>query len=145
MRPKMGYSTLQQRLIELLRSRAEHKGVVAAEVPFRALPEHELRAADVAFVSYERWAGSDDEDDLHGSPELVIEIVSRSNTSAEMREKATFSLSTGAEEFWAVDPKGKSVSVTRREGGTAFYEMGERITLTLFGGELAVAQIFEGS
>lgn len=49
-RPKMGHSKLQYRLVELLRSRFGNKGIVASEVPFRALPQYELRGADVAFV-----------------------------------------------------------------------------------------------
>lgn len=106
--PKMGHTRLQHRLIELLRPMAEAKGVVASEFPFRALPEYELRGADVAFVSHSRWAGTDGDDNLHGSPELVIEVLSPSNTKSEMREKATLCLSTGAEEFWIVIQTGKT-------------------------------------
>jgi Uma2 family endonuclease len=129
-------------LVESLRQQAEPKGKVAAEVPFRALPEYELRAADVAFVSRERWDAADDDDNLYGSPELVIEILSPSNTKAEMREKAALFLSTGAEEFWIVDPNRKNVTVMSRQGGTLIYEQGTRIPLALFGGDLAVSEIF---
>jgi Uma2 family endonuclease len=141
-RPKMGHTKLQYRLLELLRPHAGHKGLVASEVPFRALPQYELRGADVAFVSRERWTATDDEDNLQGSPELVIEVLSRSNTQAEMREKATLYLSTGAQEFWIVNPKRKEVTVIRREGGTIIYGIGQQIPLPLFGGELKVAEIF---
>ena len=141
-RPKMRHTKLQYRLVELLRSCAAGRGVVAAEVPFRALPEYELRGADVAFVSQVRWAATDDDDNLHGSPELVIEVLSPSNTKAEMREKATLYLSTGGEEFWVVDSKRKQVTVMRRQGGTLVYERGQAIPLTLFGGELPITEIF---
>jgi hypothetical protein len=53
-RPKMGHTKLQSRLARLLRGRAEHFGVVETEVAFRALPEYDLRGADVAFVSQHR-------------------------------------------------------------------------------------------
>ena len=49
--PRMSYTKVQHRLVELLRPRAQGLGVVAAEVPFRAIPEYDLRGADVAFVS----------------------------------------------------------------------------------------------
>jgi Uma2 family endonuclease len=139
-RPKLRHARLQERLVRLLGPRAEAKGIVSTEVPFRAVPEYDIRAADVAFVSQERW--NTDEDDLHGSPELVIEVLSPSNTRAEMREKASLCLSTGAEEFWVVHPKRKTVTVMHRDCRALLYAMGQRIPLTLFGGELAVDEIF---
>jgi Uma2 family endonuclease len=141
-RPKMRHSRLQYRLVELLRPKAEAKGVVAAEVPFRALPEYDLRAADVAFVSNLRWNTADADDNLHGSPELVIEVLSPSNTKAEIREKAALYLSTGAQEFWVVDPKHKTVSVATREADPIVYAIGNSIPLPIFGSNLEVELIF---
>jgi len=92
----MRHSRLQCRLVELWRPKAEASGIVAAEVPFRALPEYDLRAADVAFVSQPRRDAADADDNLHGSPKLVIEVLSSSNMKAEIREKAALYLSTGA-------------------------------------------------
>src|SRR5580704_13617162 len=83
-RPKMRHAKLQLHLVDLLRPKAEHLGVVATEVAFRALPEYELRGADVAFVSRERWEATSDDDNLDGSPELVIQVLSPSNTKAEV-------------------------------------------------------------
>ncbi|HEX4808876.1 MAG TPA: Uma2 family endonuclease [Bryobacteraceae bacterium] len=141
-RPKMRHAKLQSRLVRLLRPKAEHLGVVESEVAFRALPEYDLRGADVAFVSQHRWDATSDEDNLHGSPELVIEILSPSNTRPEMREKAALFLATGAREFWIVDPKRRTVAVMRREGAALVYESGQQIPLSLFGGELSVSEIF---
>ena len=141
-RPKMKHSRLQYRLVELLRSLAEGKGVVAAEVPFRALPEYDLRAADLAFVSQARWTAAEDDDNLHGSPELVIEVLSPSNTKADMRDKAALYLSTGAEEFWLVDPKRQHVVVMQRQGGTTIYEQGQTMPVTILGGEFKMADLF---
>jgi Uma2 family endonuclease len=140
-RPKMKHAKLQSRLGRLLRPRAEHLGVVESEVAFRALPEYELRGADVAFVSQARWDATADDDNLPGSPELVIEVLSPSNTKPEMIEKATLCLATGAQEFWIVDDKKKRVTVLRQEQ-TRVYEIGQSIPLNLFGGDLGVADIF---
>ncbi len=125
-----------------MRAKAEGKGIVAAEAPFRALPEYDLRGADVAFVSQLRWDEADEDDNLRGSPELVIEVLSRSNTRSEMREKAALYLATGAEEFWVVDAKRKTVSVTKRESDPIVYGIGEGIPLALFASQLEVGLIF---
>ncbi len=143
--PKMKHTKLQSRLLELLRPLAEHSGVVAIEVPFRALPEYDLRRADVVFVSRARWDGTDDEDNLHGSPELVIEVLSRSNTQAEMREQASLCLATGAEAFWMVDPKAKTVTVLHRGAKPRLYTRDGQIPLSFFDGALEVSQIFDGT
>ena len=86
-RPKMKHVKLQFKLVELLRPTAEHLGVVETEVAFRALPEYDLHGTDIAYVSQHRWDSTSDADNLHGSPELVIEVLSPSNTKAEIREK----------------------------------------------------------
>ena len=142
-RPKMRHAKIQSRLVQLLRPKAEHLGVVESEVAFRALPEYDLRGADVAFVSRQRWDTTPDDDNLRGSPEIVIEVLSPSNTKAEIREKAALYLSTGAQEFWIVDPKRRTVTVTRSEGEAGVFSPGERLPLSMFGGDLEVAQIFE--
>lgn len=141
-RPKMKHTKLQFRLVELLRTKAERLGVVGAEVPYRALPEYDLRGADVAYVSRQRWDATDDDDNLHGSPELVIEVLSPSNTKAEIHEKAVLCLSSGAQEFWVVDPKREPVSVTRQTGVATVYRTGNRIPLPMFHSHLDVSEIF---
>ena len=142
-RPKMKHVKLQSRVARLLRPRAEHLGVVEIEVPFRALPEYELRGADVAFVSQQRWEATPDDDNLHGSPELVIEILSPSNTKKEIHEKAVLCLSSGALEFWVLDAKRKTVTVTPKDRAPVVYRVSDRIPLSIFCGDLPVSQIFD--
>jgi Uma2 family endonuclease len=80
-RPKFKRHLIQSRLRDLLKALAPHGAFVEYEVAFRAVPEHELRVADVAFISPERVAQIDLDDNLHGAPDLVMEILSPSNTS----------------------------------------------------------------
>ena len=141
-RSKARHVKLQSRLVRLLRPKAEHLGYVESELPFRALPEYDLRAADVAFVSKERWDAVGDDDDLRGAPELVIEVLSRSNSPAKIKELAALCLSAGTEELWVVDAKRQTVTVTNREGRSVLYRGEDQIPLLLFGGELPVAAIF---
>jgi Uma2 family endonuclease len=142
-RPKMKHTRLQYRLVELLRPFAIGKGGVAAEVPFRAVPEYDVRGADVAFVSQARWDATPEEGYLPGSPEVVIEVMSRSNTAAEMREKAALYLSTGCQEFWVVDPKSRSISIIRRGGERVAFGPGTLAPLETLGAAIAVNAIFE--
>ena len=141
-RPKMKHAKLQSRLARLLRPMAERMGVLETEVAFRALPEYDLRGVDVAYVSQQRWDATDDNDNLHGSPELVIEVLSPSNTKAEIHEKAVLCLSSGAQEFWMVDPKRETVRVTCQTGFATTYQVGDRIPLPMFDGHLDVSEIF---
>jgi Uma2 family endonuclease len=141
-RPKARHVKLQSRLVRLLRPRAEHLGYVESELPFRALPDYDLRAADVAFVTRERWDAVGDEDDLRGAPELVIEILSPSNTRSKIQELAALCLSAGTQELWVVDAKRQTVTITVRDGATVVYRANDRIPLSLFGGHLSVSEVF---
>jgi Uma2 family endonuclease len=47
-----------------------------------------------------------------GAPNLVIEILSPSNSSAEYLRKLNLYLKAGVREFWAVSPDDKTVQVT---------------------------------
>ena len=141
-RPKLKHTRLHYRLVDLLRPLAAGLGTVGAEMPFRALPEYDVRGADVALVSRERWNAGDEDGYLLGSPELVIEVLSPSNTKAEMREKAALYLSTGCVEFWVVDPKRRTVSITRRDGQNVSFGSGAQIHLDLLGADIAVDEIF---
>ena len=87
---------------------------------------------------------ADAEHNLHGSPGLVIEALSPSNTKAEIREKAALYLSTGAQEFWVVDAQRKTVSVARRDAKPIVYADGERIPVPMFGSQLELDLMFSG-
>jgi Uma2 family endonuclease len=142
-RPKIRHVGLQYRMADLMRPMAQSLGVLGVEMPFRAVPEYDLRAADVAFVSQARWDEAMRVDgDLRGSPELVIEVLSPSNTKAKIRAMAALCLGTGSEEFWVVDPKAKTIAVMRRNGESVVYGIDGRIPLAMFGTHLDVSLIF---
>ena|SRR5689334_8799671 len=141
--PKRRHNDIEHRLYDLLKPLAA-TGTVRIEFAFRPLPEYEFWSADVAFISRDRWDASDPDDNLHGSPELVIEVLSPSNTASEMLDRKQMCLSTGAIEFWAVDPKRQVVEVSSRTGRARFYGAGESITSDVFpGASIPVDSIFE--
>ena len=140
--PKQGHKVFQRRMRRLLEVAAAEAGEVDSEVGFRPVSEHEYRIADVAFVLKDRWVRIPSDGYLEGAPELVIEVLSPSNTATEMLDKKQICLDNGSLEFWVVDPKRCQVEVTSREGRAATYRSGQQIPL-FFGGSIAVDAIFK--
>src|SRR5206468_13009733 len=139
--PIRQHKDLQRHLRKLLEPVAEPLGfLVDTEYPYRPLPENEVWGADVACVKYARhiveskW--------LTGSPELVIEVKSPSNTKAELADKAMTTLAgEGAVEFWIVDAKSRTVTVHTRNG-MAVYRAEMAVPIGLFGKSIHVDVIF---
>lgn len=142
-RPKAKHYELQRRLVRLLESKLAGFGQVGMEFPYRPVAEFDLRVADVAAVRQARWDAIDPEDNLRGAPDLVIEVLSPSNTKGQLRELATLCLANGAVEFWVVDAERQSVTVMRKDGVPRTWTSQESLPLEAFGGgELKVVEIF---
>jgi Uma2 family endonuclease len=142
-RPKLQHSIIQQRLQSLVKQRTGDAFWVTIELPFRALPEYELRAADVGAVATGRLTKADPDGYLQGSPDLVIEVLSPSNTADEIIDKERLCLETDCLEFWVVDPKRHQVRVSKPDGSAQTYKAGQEIPLDIFGiGTLPVNEIF---
>lgn len=141
-RPKLRHSLIQRNLREMLTQFAESGSYVNSEVAYRPLPEHELWVADVAYVSAARFRQADPNDNIRGAPELVIEVLSPSNTAAEIFEKERICLANGSLEFWAVDPDRAQIKVTTPDGRTVTWQAGDEIPVP-FGNQakLKVADI----
>ena len=141
--PRHGHTMDQYRLLRLLDPLAGETGVVDKEVPYRPVPEYEGWRADVAYVSNERWYGTPREGNLQGAPELVIEVLSPSNTVAELREKMNLCLRNGSREFWTVDSNQREVDVSTPDGRTVTYRSGQEIPIFFAPGQsVRVEDIF---
>ncbi|HML15871.1 MAG TPA: Uma2 family endonuclease [Bryobacteraceae bacterium] len=141
--PKHGHALVQHRLIKCLESVAAGRGVVWPEFAFRPLAEYECWIADVAYLSQPRFDAIAADDYLRGAPELVIEVLSPSNTAEEMNEREAICLENGCLEFWIVDPKRKTVKVSTPDRRTITYIEADKIPLRIpAAGELAVSEIF---
>jgi Uma2 family endonuclease len=128
----------------LLTSFSGEHWIVTTEFPFRPAPEFEIWSADVAVVSRQRWTATDQDEWFTGAPEIVIEVLSPSNSASEMLDREKTGLQGGCREFWVVDPDLRLVRVSRADGPTATYEPGYEIPLDLLGGGgLDVAAIFD--
>ena len=65
------------------------------------------KVADVAWFSYKRFARIRHETETPIAPEICVEILSASNTSEEMREKAQLFFEKEAQEFWLCTEEGE--------------------------------------
>lgn len=141
-RPKAWHVKLQMKIAELLRPLAGERAYIITELPFRAIAEYDLRAADVAVVLRERWDRIE-EGDLMGAPEVVVEILSPSNTKDRLREYAALCLANGCQDFWTVDRTQRSVTATNRQGQSMSYTAGQAVPLTALDGRtVSVDDIF---
>jgi len=74
---------------------------------------------DITVVCDEHKRGNEG---CRGAPDLVIEILSPSNTAIEMERKLKLYQDAGVREYWIVDPENKGLTVYRfKEGAIFFY------------------------
>lgn len=139
--PVRRHKLLQRRLRKMLEPGAESHGyVVDTEYPYRPLPESEVWGADIACLRHERDSATDKW--LLGSPELVIEVKSPSNTDHQLHDKAMTTLAgEGAVEFWIVDPKNSTVKVYSKSSGVRVYTDGA-VPTPLFDCPIALTDLF---
>jgi Uma2 family endonuclease len=137
-RPVFGHVRVQHRIQRLLAEAAGDPDAVYIEAPFRPLPEYELRVADVAYAPQDRWNSISSNGYLTGAPDLVVEVLSPSNTAAEMFEKEQICLENGCHEFWIVDLDRRQIRISSPEGRTATYKAGAMIPLFFAPGKTIV-------
>ena len=56
----------------------------------------------------------------HGAPDLIVEILSPSNTAIEMQRKYVLYREAGVREYWVIDPEHKALHCYRFSNGTIF-------------------------
>jgi Uma2 family endonuclease len=88
-----------------------------------------VRAPDAAFVSWDRLPGrkipEDPIPDL--APDLAIEVLSKSNTRAEMKRKRGEYFAAGVLMVWEVDRKRRTVSVYTPDGAVTVLKDSQRL------------------
>jgi Uma2 family endonuclease len=113
----MGYreSLLAVYLLSLLHAhcRRNNLGLVSGEQGTLRLWEGLVRIPDVAFVSWDHVPGRrvPDEPIPDLTPDLVVEVLSESNTRQEMDRKRGEYFRAGARLLWEVDPRVRTVAV----------------------------------
>ncbi|PEN08882.1 hypothetical protein CRI93_03810 [Longimonas halophila] len=99
------HSTMQVRISDMLRDRLGERGLRAVEFPVET-PQG-VKVPDVVWLSDERASQlSPDAEASPVMPNLVVEVLSASNTEAEMAEKCVLYFESGATEVWTCAPEG---------------------------------------
>ncbi len=62
------------------------------------------------------------EPNVQGAPALVVEVLSPSTRRRDLGIKRQLYDRGGVREYWVVDPKGRDLTVYRRDGGRQFPE-----------------------
>lgn len=133
---------IQNTLADLLKAVGRGRFHVYTEMPFRALPEYEVRDADVGAVTVDRWDEAEEQGAVAGAPDLVAEVISPSNLLTDMWERERLCLANGCREFWVLDPRANEVRVTTADGVRIYREGMEIPVLILDGERIAVDAIF---
>jgi Uma2 family endonuclease len=132
---------IQQALLVLLRP-LDDFGFLSGHHPFRPAPEYESWTADIGFVAQARW-DADHHEYFMGAPDLVIEVLSRSNTMDEVLDRQDVCLSNGCLSFWVVDPKRQVIMVTAPDRTTWTYGRQNQVPLPgPWNGTVEVAAVF---
>lgn len=87
-----------QHKIEMLLEKLMPPGEVLPECPISTADG--VRAADVAWVSPQRWRELGNRACFVQAPELCVEVLSPANSDEEIREKIALYFNAGAKEVW---------------------------------------------
>lgn len=115
----VGYSEslLAAVIVETLNAfvRAHNLGHVTGEAGMLQLQPDLVRIPDVAYLSWDRLPGGERPQERvpHVVPNIAVEILSESNTPAEMSEKRREYFQAGVNLVWEIDPARRSASVYR--------------------------------
>lgn len=140
--PRPWHVKMKARLRELLRVHGAGRGEVTVEFPYRPALNLQFWYADVAYIAQPDWDAMSPEEYLVYAPDLIVEVLSPSNTALKINRQRIYALSAGTKEFWVVDAETQSVHVTRLDGAQT-YRYGDSIPLAMLdGGAIAVNEIF---
>lgn len=120
---QMGYTSWEHAQIEATISRKLGNFIEAQNVNGRVLAgdagictardPDTVRGADVVFISAERFAENASETLIDIGPELIVQIVSPSNTWKNVRDKIREYFDIGTDRVWIVEPENEAVLVFR--------------------------------
>ena len=111
-----------------------------------AMSQHTLRFPDVHVTTWERMAAYDEAAGgwPHFAPDVAIEVVSPSNTPAELARKAREYFANGTRAMWIADPRPRTVTIRRPEVAEQVFEVGDILSgePDIPGFSCAVSEIF---
>jgi Uma2 family endonuclease len=141
-------ATLAALLGTWIRSQPEPRGRgYISDVPFKLLADRDsLVGIDLAYISPElRAATPKGSSIVEGVPLLAVEILSPSDTHANIAGKVREYLAVGVPLVWIVDPDFETVTVYRADAEPAIFNKQQDLTADphLPGFRVLVAELFE--
>ena len=145
-RPGGEHGLIVGRMVRLLGAEVESRGVgvVVTETGFLlGTDPPTVRGPDAAFIARDPAAPAP-RGPWTEPPTLAVEVVSPSNTAAEIQEKVLEYLEAGTELVWVIDPASRSVTAWRPPGDAHMHREAETLEAgeSLKGFSLPVAEIF---
>jgi Uma2 family endonuclease len=142
--PLFVHRLIQMRVVALLGPLFPYAQVVM-ECPFQA-GDHDKRSADVAVVSQDRAQAARQQGILSGAPELVVEVLSPSNSVMELKRYRRLCLNNGTALFLVIDPEDNTVEAFTQGTKVATYTVEDSLPVVLLdvNSAIPVAQIFQG-
>lgn len=145
------HQRVSDNITEMLRryERAGGMGITASaplDVLIRRTPRLQTRQPDVLFISHTRLAQAGDAP-LAVAPELVIEIISNSETQRILGGKIADYIGIGVNECWVVRPEARTIEVLRLtpngSQSVRLYDDSETLTSGIFPNlSVPVADVF---
>ncbi|MBC7927372.1 MAG: Uma2 family endonuclease [Bryobacteraceae bacterium] len=144
--PNLRHKRLQTRIQSLLNTLLSGNGFEVFNEFLYVLSPFEVRRADVAVVRRDRLDQQISAAAFTGSPELVVEVLSPSNTALDLLHLRRKCLSANTEQFWVIDPIEQVVEVYRQNAPPSEHsaERQPSINFQLAGSQyqLSVREIF---
>lgn len=144
--PAVIHKRLQRRSAHLL-EQAFPDSDVLEEYPFQVEETNDKRSADVGLTTKERGRAASVKGVLDGAPELVVEVLSPSNSAQELKRLQRLCFEHGTLLFLTLDPDDNTVEVRLTAGKpAAVLGVEDTLQISLFGEEktIPVAAIFRG-
>jgi Uma2 family endonuclease len=145
--PKLGHSKVAGNAAEAIRPLRERPGGrIFLEAGYQlSADRRNWIQPDVSFVRIERVRETPDSGYLLGGPDLAIEVVSPSESAADLNRKVELLLKAGSLAVWVLYPEQRGVQVFLPSGTSLWKGIGDTLSMPelLPGWEFPVAQLFE--
>jgi Uma2 family endonuclease len=129
--PKALHQEVAHRICSLLERKLQGSSFVARQRTNMRMPQdHSMPSPDVFVIDTERWKLAIALDGYpQQSPQLVVEVISRSNTRKHVKKKTALYLKNGATAVWIVYPLKKVVDVVRVECDASSHGLEDTLSL----------------
>jgi Uma2 family endonuclease len=128
-RPKKRHYDLQRRIREILLAKLKPaRWVIDIEMPYGLSADYDVRAADIGATRRKVWDAVPEDAYLIGSPDLVVQVKSRSNRDRRMEADAVTHITHGAAAVLIVKPERREIVLVTAAARTV-HGPGDRIGL----------------